>query len=45
MEECDDGNIYNNDGCDSNCQLEIDWLCSISNISYSECTYNKQPKF
>eukprot|EP00746_Dinoflagellata_sp_MGD_P003110 gnl/MRDRNA2_/MRDRNA2_106060_c0_seq1.p1 gnl/MRDRNA2_/MRDRNA2_106060_c0~~gnl/MRDRNA2_/MRDRNA2_106060_c0_seq1.p1 ORF type:complete len:1622 (-),score=222.61 gnl/MRDRNA2_/MRDRNA2_106060_c0_seq1:119-4771(-) len=26
-EECDDGNLRNDDGCDENCRVEIGWVC------------------
>ena len=28
-EECDDGNLENGDGCDSNCQIEDGWICTV----------------
>ncbi|CAD8214880.1 unnamed protein product [Paramecium octaurelia] len=43
LEECDDGNLYNNDGCSDNCKVEKDWKCSTeSNISF--CNYAILPK-
>ena len=26
-EECDDGNLEDNDGCSFNCKIEVGWTC------------------
>jgi cysteine-rich repeat protein len=28
LEECDDGNVNNNDGCYSNCYMDVNWICN-----------------
>ncbi|CAD8212293.1 unnamed protein product [Paramecium octaurelia] len=43
FEECDDGNIKPNDGCDSNCFVESNWKCKVVS-SMSECYYLVYPK-
>jgi cysteine-rich repeat protein len=37
-ENCDDGNIYNADGCTSSCNIQFGWICSGS--SPSSCIIN-----
>lgn len=27
-EECDDGNLNNEDGCSNNCKIESGWICT-----------------
>ncbi|CAD8178245.1 unnamed protein product [Paramecium octaurelia] len=45
-EQCDDGNNDNFDGCDSNCQVEKDWICNQSDVTgLSECINQVAPKF
>ncbi|CAD8120370.1 unnamed protein product [Paramecium sonneborni] len=45
FEQCDDANKDNGDGCDSQCQIENDWIC-ITNASFiSVCLISKQPDF
>ncbi|CAD8102918.1 unnamed protein product [Paramecium sonneborni] len=43
LEQCDDGNLNNYDGCSSNCNIEQNWKCLIEN-NFSSCTYIIQPK-
>jgi len=42
MEECDDGNAYDGDGCDAGCKIELGWTCDRraggSSGAGSECT-------
>jgi cysteine-rich repeat protein len=33
VEECDDGNTNDGDGCTSNCTLEPSWVCNAPNTS------------
>ncbi len=43
-EACDDGNLLNGDGCDSNCQVEPDYACSPLDMlpsGASSCKYTK----
>ncbi|CAD8204772.1 unnamed protein product [Paramecium pentaurelia] len=44
QEECDDGNILNNDGCSKNCLIENKWNClskdSQTNTCYSQTQIN-----
>jgi cysteine-rich repeat protein len=47
-EECDDGNDANNDGCSSNCAININTICTYkvsNNVTYDEQTglYNVYP--
>ncbi|CAD8106425.1 unnamed protein product [Paramecium sonneborni] len=39
LEECDDGNQNDGDGCSKNCLIEINWICHLD----SECTYVQYP--
>ncbi|CAD8151890.1 unnamed protein product [Paramecium octaurelia] len=43
IEQCDDGNRQNNDGCSDNCRIEKDWKCTTEN-NISFCYYTIQPK-
>ncbi|CAK72853.1 unnamed protein product (macronuclear) [Paramecium tetraurelia] len=43
LEQCDDGNLENNDGCSEICKVEKDWKCSTEN-SISVCIYAILPK-
>lgn len=38
-EECDDGNNVSGDGCDQNCLVEKDWVCTKVENAQSVCTY------
>ncbi|CAD8090863.1 unnamed protein product [Paramecium sonneborni] len=42
-EQCDDGNLINQDGCDKNCRIELDWYCKNEALKISNCIYKKQP--
>ncbi|CAD8071487.1 unnamed protein product [Paramecium sonneborni] len=42
-EYCDDGNLINQDGCDKNCRVELDWYCKNEALQISICIYKKQP--
>ncbi|CAD8186927.1 unnamed protein product [Paramecium octaurelia] len=42
LEQCDDGNIQNNDGCSNTCEVEDNWKCQQEN-NISVCKYNIQP--
>ncbi len=42
-EQCDDGNVRNQDGCNDNCQLEPGFRCSSD--SPSKCTLPFMPRF
>ncbi|CAK92193.1 unnamed protein product (macronuclear) [Paramecium tetraurelia] len=44
LEQCDDGNNQNNDGCSDICQVESNWKCQQDN-NISVCKYSIQPKF
>ncbi|CAD8134052.1 unnamed protein product [Paramecium pentaurelia] len=45
FEQCDDGNIDDDDGCNSKCQIEKDWICFQSQITkISECKKISYPK-
>ena len=45
IEKCDDGNLDNNDGCDSWCRIEADFACNVANNSkVSVCKYTKPIK-
>jgi cysteine-rich repeat protein len=33
-ETCDDGNVFENDGCSSTCQTETGWVCQPENFSW-----------
>ncbi|CAI2361589.1 unnamed protein product [Moneuplotes crassus] len=35
--ECDDGNIINGDGCNSNCKIETGYVCSLDSQGKSTC--------
>ncbi|CAI2362177.1 unnamed protein product [Moneuplotes crassus] len=35
--ECDDGNLINGDGCNSNCKIEAGYVCSLDSQSKSTC--------
>ncbi|CAD8046542.1 unnamed protein product [Paramecium primaurelia] len=43
FEECDDGNIKPDDGCNQNCFIEPNWRCKVIS-SLSECYYLVYPK-
>ncbi|CAD8104073.1 unnamed protein product [Paramecium primaurelia] len=45
IEQCDDGNNENSDGCNSYCKIEKDWICNTNQNSFSVCYYEKQPDF
>lgn len=38
-EECDDGNLFMNDGCDEHCRIEADFTCSVLRNGRSHCTF------
>ena len=40
-EQCDDGNVRNEDGCNNNCQIESSFYCSSE--SPSKCTLQFTP--
>ena len=42
--ECDDGNTDNGDGCDSNCLVEDEYLCTYAAGSPSVCTKTVGPE-
>ncbi|CAD8109512.1 unnamed protein product [Paramecium sonneborni] len=42
-EQCDDGNLDNNDGCSNNCLIEQNWKCYPQN-NISICVYSIIPK-
>lgn len=36
---CDDGNLVNGDGCDSTCNVESKWICTLGNANTASiCT-------
>lgn len=35
---CDDGNLYDGDGCSSLCAVETNWTCTTSSNNISVCT-------
>ncbi|CAK64889.1 unnamed protein product (macronuclear) [Paramecium tetraurelia] len=37
LEECDDGNFINNDGCSNECQIENSWNCFSKNTQVNQC--------
>ncbi|CAD8114585.1 unnamed protein product [Paramecium primaurelia] len=39
LEQCDDGNQNDGDGCSSNCFVEINWICKQDDV----CNYVKYP--
>ncbi|CAD8101281.1 unnamed protein product [Paramecium primaurelia] len=43
LEQCDDGNLQNNDGCNENCLVEINWQCQ-TEYEISFCFYQILPK-
>ncbi|CAD8085139.1 unnamed protein product [Paramecium primaurelia] len=45
VEDCDDGNHVNGDGCNIYCQIETDYQCQNKEGSYSLCVYQKLPQF
>ncbi|CAD8203431.1 unnamed protein product [Paramecium octaurelia] len=42
-EQCDDGNLIDEDGCTSNCQIEIDYKCQEKAYSFSDCQFAESP--
>ncbi|CAD8214325.1 unnamed protein product [Paramecium pentaurelia] len=42
-EECDDGNIFFEDGCSETCQIEIFWKCINDQKQRSQCFQNNNP--
>ncbi|CAD8157585.1 unnamed protein product [Paramecium pentaurelia] len=42
-EQCDDGNLINQDGCDKNCKIEVDWYCKNEPLQISICIFKRQP--
>ncbi|CAD8153931.1 unnamed protein product [Paramecium octaurelia] len=42
-EQCDDGNLVNQDGCDSDCKIEVDWYCESQAMQISICIFKRQP--
>lgn len=44
LEPCDDGNLLNNDGCDSQCQIEPDYTCLITDMLPSGASFCKYTK-
>ncbi|CAD8047540.1 unnamed protein product [Paramecium primaurelia] len=38
LEQCDDGNLQNNDGCNDICEVENNWKC-LTQYTISSCTY------
>ncbi|CAK58869.1 unnamed protein product (macronuclear) [Paramecium tetraurelia] len=45
QEECDDMNKEDGDGCSRFCKIESDYQCRNQELSFSQCTYSKQPRF
>ncbi|CAD8108314.1 unnamed protein product [Paramecium sonneborni] len=43
LEQCDDGNLINNDGCNDKCMVEQNWKCYEEN-HISNCKYSILPK-
>ncbi len=41
--ECDDGNLVNGDGCNSNCRVERGWTCVGGNTNSKSSCYNILP--
>ena len=37
--ECDDGNLNDKDGCDSHCNVEMDFQCTSVMYELSKCSY------
>ena len=37
VEECDDGNTYDGDGCSSDCVVEEGYICHETNELFTEC--------
>src|SRR6185369_10674299 len=35
VDECDDGNLNSGDGCSPSCQIEANWVCTISACIYT----------
>ncbi|CAD8099397.1 unnamed protein product [Paramecium primaurelia] len=44
-EECDDMNNEDGDGCSQKCKIEINYVCKNYQYSFTQCTYEKYPKF
>ncbi|CAD8089306.1 unnamed protein product [Paramecium primaurelia] len=44
-EECDDMNKQDGDGCSQQCTIEINYICKNYLYSFTQCTYEKYPKF
>merc|ERR1712157_164006 len=45
VEECDDGNTANGDGCDSSCKLEEGWTCPAHGYKLGEISgFLRRPK-
>ncbi|CAD8095617.1 unnamed protein product [Paramecium sonneborni] len=44
-EECDDMNKQDGDGCSQQCTIELNYICKNYLYSYTQCTYEKYPKF
>ncbi|CAD8118577.1 unnamed protein product [Paramecium sonneborni] len=45
FEQCDDGNNQDDDGCNSKCQIEKNWICFQSQINQiTECKKDLKPK-
>eukprot|EP01010_Urceolus_cornutus_P001010 NODE_1525_length_866_cov_212.403917_g1184_i0.p1 GENE.NODE_1525_length_866_cov_212.403917_g1184_i0~~NODE_1525_length_866_cov_212.403917_g1184_i0.p1 ORF type:complete len:209 (-),score=26.68 NODE_1525_length_866_cov_212.403917_g1184_i0:154-780(-) len=38
VEECDDGNLQNGDGCSSQCRVETGWRCTTTSVLLSQCS-------
>ena len=41
IDECDDGNIVNGDGCSSVCKIEKNYRCLGGSLNPSKCVYSK----
>ncbi|CAD8071026.1 unnamed protein product [Paramecium sonneborni] len=44
-EECDDMNKEDGDGCSKECKIEVNYVCKNYQYSFTQCTYEKYPKF
>ena len=44
LEECDDGNLIDVDGCSSECKIEENWACVTEASDASICFISKLPK-
>ena len=44
LEECDDGNLNDSDGCSKECKIEENWVCVTKDTEFSTCFYYKIPQ-